>query len=77
MLFTANLRLLAASMCYPMHVSSLTSVSNLVDLADLNEASVLHNLRSRYNNGDIFAGVQCDTQMFTYIGVLTSVLCAN
>ena len=51
-----------------MHASSLKSVANLVDLADLNEASVLHNLRTRYNKGDVFCGVECDTQMFTYIG---------
>jgi myosin-7 len=58
----------AASSCYPMHASSLTPVANLVDLADLNEASILHNLRTRYNKGEVFEGVQCDTQMFTYIG---------
>lgn len=57
-----------ANKCYPMHASSLKPVPNLVELADLNEASVLHNLRARYNSGDVFDGVQCDTQMFTYIG---------
>ena len=57
-----------ANKCYPMHASSLKPVPNLVELADLNEASVLHNLRARYNTGDVFDGVQCDTQMFTYIG---------
>jgi myosin-7 len=51
-----------------MHASSMTPVANLVDLADLNEASILHNLRTRYNRGDVFDGVECDTQMFTYIG---------
>ena len=57
-----------ANQCYPMHASSLTPVPNLVELADLNEASVLHNLRARYNAGDTFDGTKCDTQMFTYIG---------
>ena len=57
-----------ANQCYPMHASSLTPVPNLVELADLNEASVLHNLRARYNSGDTFDGTKCDTQMFTYIG---------
>eukprot|EP01047_Picozoa_sp_COSAG01_P021656 COSAG01_NODE_1262_length_10999_cov_12.033853_4_plen_78_part_00 len=51
-----------------MHASSLKPVANLVELADLNEASVLHNLRSRYNKGDVYGTIQCDTQMFTYIG---------
>ena len=33
-----------------MHESSLSSVPNMVDLGDLNEASILHNLRSRYRS---------------------------
>ena len=57
-----------ATKCYPMHESSLSVVPNLVELADLNEASVLHNLRARYLKGEPFDGVPCDTQMFTYIG---------
>eukprot|EP01051_Picozoa_sp_SAG22_P006550 SAG22_NODE_433_length_10557_cov_6.586728_1_plen_430_part_00 len=57
-----------ADKCYPMHESSLTPVSNMVELADLNEASILHNLRSRYTRGDTYEGVRTDVQMFTYIG---------
>lgn len=57
-----------ANRCHPMHESSLHPVPNLVELADLNEASVLHCLRARYNNGETFDGVKCSTQMFTYIG---------
>jgi myosin-7 len=57
-----------ANQCYPMHESSLQSVPNMVELADLNEASILHNLRSRYTQGDMYEGVKCDVQMFTYIG---------
>jgi myosin-7 len=57
-----------ANKCHPMHESSLHPVPNLVELADLNEASVLHCLRARYNKGESFDGVPCDTQMFTYIG---------
>ena len=40
----------AGSECLPMHESSLSSVPNMVDLGDLNEASILHNLRSRYRS---------------------------
>ena len=38
-----------AAECYPMHESSLNAVANMVELGDLNEASILHNLRARYN----------------------------
>ena len=34
-----------AAECYPMHESSLNAVANMVELGDLNEASILHNLR--------------------------------
>ena len=37
-----------AKECYPMHESSLEPVANLVELGDLNEAAILHNLRVRY-----------------------------
>ena len=39
---------LAGADCLPMHETSLSPVPNMVDLGDLNEASILHNLRSRY-----------------------------
>ena len=55
--------------CLAMHKSSLSAMPNMVDLGDLNEASILHNLRLRYNNGDDYpGGVHIDTQIFTYIG---------
>ena len=43
-------QLIVGADCLPMHESSLSSVPNMVDLGDLNEASILHNLRSRYRS---------------------------
>jgi hypothetical protein len=37
-----------AKECHPMHESSLVPVANMVELGDLNEAAILHNLRMRY-----------------------------
>ena len=37
-----------AKECHPMHESSLDPVANMVELGDLNEAAILHNLRVRY-----------------------------
>ncbi len=37
-----------AKECHPMHESSLVPVGNMVELGDLNEAAILHNLRMRY-----------------------------
>ena len=42
----------------PLHPSSLTAVPDMVSLGDMNNAALLHNLRLRYWQDDIF----------TYIG---------
>ena len=42
----------------PLHPSSLKAVEDMVSLGDMNNAALLHNLRLRYWNDDIF----------TYIG---------
>ena len=58
-----------AKECHPMHESSLVPVANMVELGDLNEAAILHNLRVRYREGDTYpGGMRCDVQIFTYIG---------
>ena len=60
--------------CLAMHKSSLTAMPNMVDLGDLNEAAILHNLRIRYNDGDDYNGTHVGTQIFTFIGpILISV----
>lgn len=38
----------------PLHPSSLTAVDDMVSLGDMNNAALLHNLRLRYWDDDIF-----------------------
>lgn len=49
----------------PLHPSSLTAVPDMVSLGDMNNAALLHNLRLRYWDNDIFVSgahkQQCPT----------------
>lgn len=46
-----------SAQCIRMDEQSLTSVHNMVELRELNEASILHNLRLRFRQNEIYTTV--------------------
>ncbi len=56
----------------PLHPSSLTACEDMVSLGDMNNAALLHNLRLRYWEDDIFVSRRCPSFLARHLVVAPS-----
>ena len=60
----------------PLHPSSLTACEDMVSLGDMNNAALLHNLRLRYWEDDIFVSLRRPSFLARHLVVAPSA-CAH